>query len=190
MRVGVENVYEFEPQGVGSCNQAAGCVSLISGGGSEHESAFMDASSSGNDAFFLTAQQLFPTDKDTNFDIYDARVCGAEGCIQPPSPPSPACNGESSCRSGGAPGTPSFAPAASSTFSGPGNPSGQVLPKKEEKPKTKPLTRAQKLSKALAQCRKRYKHSRHKRMVCERQAKRTYGAKHATTHSKKKTKKK
>ena len=39
------------------------------------------------------------------------------------------------------------------------------------------VTRAQKLAKALAACRKRYKHSRTRRQACERKARRTYGAK-------------
>src|SRR5262249_26343878 len=30
LNVGVENVYEYEPQGIGSCGQASGCVALIS----------------------------------------------------------------------------------------------------------------------------------------------------------------
>ena len=46
--------------------------SLISSGTSEHESAFLDASASGNDAFFITAQPLVASDHDTNFDVYDA----------------------------------------------------------------------------------------------------------------------
>ena len=45
--------------------------------------------------------------------------------------------------------------------------------------KTKKLTRAQKLSKALAVCRKRYSHSRSRRAGCEAKARRTYAAKTA-----------
>jgi hypothetical protein len=52
--------------------------------------------------------------------------------------------------------------------------------KAEEKPKTttKPLTRAQKLKKALAACKKLKKKS--KRHACEVQAKKKYGAKKST----------
>jgi len=55
-------------------------------------------------------------------------------------------------------------------------------------------TRAQKLKKALQQCRKRYKHSKHKRVVCERQARKRYAptlkealasCRHAHQHAKK-----
>jgi hypothetical protein len=180
--VGVENVYEYEPQGVGSCQQAGGCVSLISGGGSEHESAFLDASSSGSNVFLLTPQQLVSSDHDANLDVYDARECGEAGCVpQPPPPPAP-CSGES-CRSVSPPSAPAYQPGATSTFSGPGN-AGTHVVEGEQKKTTKPLTRKQKLAKALAMCRKRYKHSRHRRVVCERRANRAFGAKRASTHTK------
>ncbi len=181
-QVGVENVYEYEPQGVGSCQLAGGCVSLISAGGSEHESAFLDASSSGSNAFFLTSQQLLSSDHDLNFDVYDARECGEAGCLpQPPPPPGP-CSGES-CRSVSPPSAPVYQPGATSTFSGPGN-AGTHVVEGEQKKKTKTLTRKQKLARAVALCRKRYKHSRRKRVVCERRANRAYGAKRASTHTK------
>ena len=82
---GKEDVYEYEPQGLGSCAQRPGCVALISSGESEHEAAFLDASESGNDVFFLTSQPLVAADHDTSFDVYDARVCSeASPCITPP----------------------------------------------------------------------------------------------------------
>ena len=178
--VGVENAYEYEPQGVGSCQQAGGCVSLISGGGSEHESAFLDASSSGSNVFFLTSQQLISSDHDSNLDVYDARECGEAGCVPPPPSPETPCSGES-CRSVSPPSAPVYQPGATSTFSGPGNTGTRVV---EEPKKTKTLTRKQKLAKAVALCRKRYKHSRRKRVVCERKANRAYGAKKASTNTK------
>jgi hypothetical protein len=45
--------------------------------------------------------------------------------------------------------------------------------------KTKKLTRAQKLSKALKACRKKFKHSRGKRASCEKQARKHFGARKA-----------
>ena len=80
------DVYEYEPTGVASCDSpSGGCVALISGGSSPEESAFLEATASGNDVFFLTAAQLLPQDTDTAFDIYDARVCGGESpCLTPP----------------------------------------------------------------------------------------------------------
>ncbi|HYM45496.1 MAG TPA: hypothetical protein VES65_04960, partial [Solirubrobacteraceae bacterium] len=46
--------------------------------------------------------------------------------------------------------------------------------------KTKKLTRAQQLNKALAACRHKYKRSRAKRAVCEKQARKRYAAKKAS----------
>ena len=54
---------------------------------------------------------------------------------------------------------------------------GGVLPSKDAK-----LTRAQMLAKALAGCKKRFKHARSKRAACERQARKRYGAKKAAAH--------
>jgi hypothetical protein len=178
--VGVEDVYQYEPEGQGSCQAGAvACVSLISSGTDTHESAFVDASASGNDVFFVTSQSLFSTDIDTAYDLYDARAC-SEGspCLTPP-PPAPApCGDEGSCRSTGGGGTPGFGSASSETALGPPSVSRlQTLPfKTTVKTKPKPLTRAQKLKRALAACRKAHRHSKHKRMLCERQAKHKYGA--------------
>ena len=74
--MGVENVYEYEPAGVGGCGgSSGGCVALISSGTSHKESAFLEATPSGNDVFFLTAAQLAPAGHRRRFDIYDAREC-------------------------------------------------------------------------------------------------------------------
>ena len=53
-------------------------MSLISSGTAEQESAFLEASENGDDAFFITAQPLVAADHDTNYDLYDARVCTSE----------------------------------------------------------------------------------------------------------------
>ena len=44
--------------------------------------------------------------------------------------------------------------------------------------KAKKLTRAQKLKKALASCRKRFKHSKGRRASCEAKARKLYGPLH------------
>ncbi|HME02236.1 MAG TPA: hypothetical protein VKG38_04300, partial [Solirubrobacteraceae bacterium] len=67
-QVGVESVYQYEPSGIGSCTKQEGCVALISSGTSEQESAFVDASVGGEDAFFVTSQPLVARDRDTNYD--------------------------------------------------------------------------------------------------------------------------
>jgi hypothetical protein len=104
---GTEDVYEFEPPGVGDCAEqsstfspvSGGCVALISSGTSGEESAFLDASESGDDIFFLTGSQLTSADIDGVLDIYDARVgggelaaiapvdCEGDACQQPAVPP-------------------------------------------------------------------------------------------------------
>jgi len=174
-QVGNENVYEYQPGGLGSCQTVGGCVGLISSGTSEHESAFLDASTTGNDIFFVTAAPLTSQDVDGNFDVYDAHVCeAASPCPPPPpAPPSP-CNGEE-CQ---APYTAGHSFPTSGTV--PPNASGnvvgqtQVLASKQAvKPTAKPLTRAQKYAKALKACRKLKKKS--KRRACEKQAKKKYG---------------
>jgi hypothetical protein len=105
---GTGDVYEYEPPGVGDCSTASpiyssssgGCVSLITSGTSKEESAFLDASESGDDVFFLTQAQLSKRDIDTALDVYDARVdggepepiepviCEGDGCQLPAVPPS------------------------------------------------------------------------------------------------------
>ncbi len=183
---GKEDVYQYEPAGVGGCEHGPGCVALISSGTAKRESAFIDASPSGNDVFFITDQQLVSSDQDNAYDLYDARVCTeASPCITPKPPPPPPCSNEEQCRS---PQTPQsgFGSPLSATFSGPGN-TGTVetLGLKESKPPRK-LTNAQKLANALKACRHKYKGSakKNKRAACERQARRTYGKK-AAKHAKK-----
>jgi DNA-binding beta-propeller fold protein YncE len=175
-----ENVYEYEPTGLGSCESSSGgCVALISSGNSDRESAFLEATPSGNDVFFLTAALLLPQDTDTAFDIYDARVCTqASPCLTPPSPAPPGCSTADGCR----PASPSqqapIGPSGSATFSGAGNivpPPPAKQGNKGVKTTSKPLTRAQKLSKALKACKKQ--HSKKKRKACEAHAKKLYGPK-------------
>jgi hypothetical protein len=68
------DVYEWEAAGVGDCTRSPGCVGLISGGRGEG-GAFLDASESGDDAFFLTAESLVGVDPGS-IDVYDDRVGG------------------------------------------------------------------------------------------------------------------
>jgi hypothetical protein len=125
---GVEDAYEFEPAGVGDCTEirtsfvvdSSGCVSLISSGTSSEGSAFLDASESGGDVFFLTPAQLSPLDTDSTLDIYDAHECShGEDCSIPVSAPVPACEGDA-CQSPGVP--PEDPTPGSLTYQGPGNP--------------------------------------------------------------------
>jgi hypothetical protein len=128
---GKRDVYQWEAAGTGSCatesptfvESSKGCLSLVSSGQSPDNSAFLDASPSGEDVFFSTSEGLVEQDYGL-IDVYDARVGG--GYPPPPEPPA-ACEGEA-CQ--GPPATPNDATPASSTYRGAGNVA-------EEKPKAK-----------------------------------------------------
>jgi hypothetical protein len=123
---GVQDVYEWGQQGVGSCQGSSesfspasgGCLYLVSSGRSPEKSFLADASASGNDVFFFTDQPLVGQDQDGLVDVYDARVGGGLAAQNPPAPPAP-CEGEG-CRpmAGGA---PVFGAPVSATFAGAGN---------------------------------------------------------------------
>jgi hypothetical protein len=105
-----ENVYEYH----------AGHVYLLSDGRDtahnevESDVTLLGTDSTGQDAFFTTADPLVPQDIDTEVDVYDARVGGGY-----PPPPQHVCTGDE-CK--GAASAPPPAPiAASVTFTGPGN---------------------------------------------------------------------
>jgi hypothetical protein len=170
---GLEDVYEYESGGVGSCTDAAGCVGLISSGKSGEESAFLDASESGDDVFFLTSARLVGQDVDGELDVYDARVCTASSpCLASVSASSPvSCASGDSCRGSGSPGSGVFGAPSSTAVSGAGN----IAAAAPVKPvvKARRLSRAQKLASALRSCRKKAK--RRRRVSCEARARRTYG---------------
>jgi sugar lactone lactonase YvrE len=168
-----QDVYEYEPSGVGSCESAQGCVNLMSSGSSSEESALLDASENGGDVFFLSAAQISGADKDNAFDVYDAHICSEGGCPPAVVGSPPPCVSADACRAAPTPQPGAFSAPASSTFSGAGNPTPPAAP--IVKPKAKP-TRAQQLAKALQACKKKPKR---KRAACERQAHKRYGAKKA-----------
>ncbi len=91
----------------------SGTVHLLSSGRSDADSWFLDASASGDDAFFLTRERLVGWDVDSAYDLYDARVGG--GFPDPPAAPAP-CAGDA-CR-GPAHATPPVVSLASAAFSG------------------------------------------------------------------------
>ena len=163
---------------VGSAISHAGCdvylwhngeVSLISDGNDNSGGVvYMGMSGTGADIFFATPTQLVSQDTDTLGDIYDARIDGGF----PAPTPEPSCSGEA-CQ-GSAPSSPTLGASGTSSFTGGGNvtPGSTSFPPPEA-PKAKPLTRAQKLAKALKQCKK--DKNKKKRTSCEREAKKKYG---------------
>ncbi|HTZ63360.1 MAG TPA: hypothetical protein VMB51_04595 [Solirubrobacteraceae bacterium] len=182
---GRQDVYEYEPQGIGSCGSAPGCVSLISSGNSDHESAFLDASASGEDVFFLTSQALVAGDHDSSYDVYDAHVCSAQApCTEGANGPQEPCASLASCQASyTSPQVPAFSPAGTATASGQGNlvapPAGPGAAVKAVHAK-KPPTRAQLLASALRACKRSHRHARKKRVACERRARKRYGPKKRT----------
>jgi DNA-binding beta-propeller fold protein YncE len=181
---GTQDVYEYEPPGIGGCSEASpsfssrseGCVGLISSGTSREESAFMDASEAGGDVFFLTSSKLVPEDFDTALDIYDAHECTSSSpCIKSAEGPGPPCASEASCKAPPSPQPEIFGAPASATFSGAGNITPPPPVAKSSAIKLKALTRAQKLAAALKACRKQ--HGRNRRAACEKRARSKYGGK-------------
>jgi hypothetical protein len=191
---GTQDVYEYEPPGVGDCSEAlttysarsGGCVSLISSGASSQESAFLDASESGDDVFFLTSARLSAIDVDAARDVYDAHVCtSSEPCIAFAAPQPPPCTTEASCKASPTPQPSIFGAPASATFSGNGNlPAPLPSP---PTPKTPEQIRAEKLAKALRAC--KAKKNKHKRQACEKTARKKYGPKTKAKAKAKKSKK-
>jgi DNA-binding beta-propeller fold protein YncE len=167
---GTQDVYEYEPSGVGSCDEASGCVALLSSGTSSEESAFLDASESGDDVFFITAAQLAGEDEDNALDVYDAHVCSvAPGCAPPRLGAPPPCISSDACRAAPAPQPAIYGQPPSQTFNGQGN---LTTPPAKPVAKPKALTRAQKLAKALKACKK--KRSPRGRAQCEKRARSLY----------------
>jgi hypothetical protein len=147
---GSDKIFEYEN----------GAVQLISGSEGGGEAVFLDASSSGDDVFFATREQLAPSDNDELADVYDARVDGG----LPESAHAAPCQGEA-CQEPFAP-EPSFAAPISESFTGPGN--------LARPPAARP-TRKQLLTRALVRCARM--RSKKKRAACADAAKRRYAPK-------------
>jgi hypothetical protein len=127
---GKPDVYEWERDNIGSCQEPAGCIYLLSGGTSQASSWLIGTSGSGNDVFIVSRAQLTPEDHNETYNVFDARVGGAEPVLPP------ACSG-TGCQ--GVPATaPTFATPASVTFNGVGNyPAGAAETNPTATPKAK-----------------------------------------------------
>jgi hypothetical protein len=189
---GTEDVYEYEPAGIGNCTTSSltfsassdGCVNMVSAGTSAEESGFLDASESGDDVFFLTSSKLVSQDVGGERDLYDAHECSSVSpCVPPVAVAPPACGTGDACKAAPSPQPSIYGAPSSETFSGAGN----VTPTTVGGNVTvKSLTAAQKLSVALKVCRKKAKR---KRAVCEKQARAQFRkARSRETEAKKKGK--
>jgi hypothetical protein len=154
-RNGVSNVYEYE----------AGELHLISSGTAESPSYFYEASADGDDVYLITAQALAEGATSVELAVFDARVDG--GFPAPSKAMSEPCSGES-CS-----GPPSIAPRPPAISSGSISGQGNLEPAVSKPVAVRSLTSAQKLAKALKSC--RAKRNKHKRDVCEAQARKRYG---------------
>ena len=160
----VQDVYEYEPGGLGNCSQAIGCISLISSGRSSSDSNFVNATPNGSNVFFTTRERLVSQDKDSLLDLYDAREGGGFPAVAESVPcAGEACKGLSSTAS-------VFGASSSAALLGNGN-LGAPVPKVVVK---SPPTRAQRLAAALKLCRKKTK--KKQREVCEGRARKKYGS--------------
>jgi len=177
---GVEDVYEYEPNGIGTCRRDAGCVALISSGTGESDSNLLAVDASAKNVFFTTRDRLVPADKDQLTDLYDAREGG--GISTESEAESKECQGETCQGRQSASSLLSEPLPGSLAFSGAGNliaPPPLVNP--SVKPKAKTLTRAQQLARALKACKKKAKRQR---SACEKTARKKYGAKRAKVGAK------
>jgi hypothetical protein len=118
---GANDVYEWEHGHIYLISSGQGGEYGVSGQGGGGiggltGSELVGASSNGDDVFFVTADRLVPQDEESSRAIYDARVGGGF----PYTPPGHGCD-SGQCQGPQTP-APVFAPPASSTFVGVGNP--------------------------------------------------------------------
>ncbi len=162
--MGAEDVYEYEPGGLGDCEGGAGCVSLMSAGREGSDSNFLAIDATGKDVFFTTRDQLVPKDTDELVDLYDAREGG--GIPGDREPVGGGCAGEA-CQAAQSP--PPDSTPGSLTFQGAENSLAKTSG--EGRQKAPALTRAQKLARALRLCARKAKR---KRAACRAQVRRHY----------------
>jgi hypothetical protein len=147
----------------------------VSSGRAAGEAAFIDASATGDDVYFLTGERLVPIDTDTANDIYDARVCQlgttCPGQIQTPPP----CTTVESCRAAPTPAPSIYGTPTSATTTGTGNITPTPTTPKPKPKQTAAQIRAEHLTAALRAC--RHKHPAHTRHTCETSAHHKYGPK-------------
>jgi len=124
---GVEDVYQYEPEGIGSCKREGGCLSLISAGHEPIDSNFLAADEAGKNVFFTSRDQLVLKDRDDLIDLYVAREDG--GIAAETEAVKPPCQGEACVPAIAPPNDPT---PGSSTFEGAGNVDEKKAAKKKK----------------------------------------------------------
>ncbi len=142
----LQDVYEWEARGVGSCAQAGGCIYLVSSGHSAHDDYLYGASDTGDDVFIASSDLLVGADAEQTQSIYDARVGGGFA-----EPLQEGCLGSQICRDpvSAAPSLPT--PASQAT-----GPSGNVA-----KPRRCPRGKRRAKRAGKTRCVKRHRKKRH-----------------------------
>ena len=157
-----QNVYEWEADNAGGCEEARGCVQLISDGRDLTETntissvALLGSDASGENVFFATADRLTPSDTDSQRDYYDARRYGGFPKAAEPS----ICETADGCHPGGSEEGAASQPA-SNGFAGP-----EEGPGHPQKPKGCPKGKVRR----HGHCVKKPHHKRHGRHKHRRQA--------------------
>jgi hypothetical protein len=152
------DVYEYDTD--------TSALHLISSGHDPSDSYFMAASPSGDDVFFITRERFVGWDRDGGYDLYDARTPHPDAGFAEPPLAAVDCDG-SACQGSltGPPSGPSFGSSLLTTST------GNAVP--VSKKTSKPLSKAQKLRKALKACKS--KHGKAKRKKCESAARKRFG---------------
>ena len=160
----IEDVYESEPNGLGSCASAQGCVTLISPGSARSTPTSSrwaaKAEKKAPTSSSPPAKSWCPIDTDELIDVYDARVGG--GFASETETTRPECQGEA-CQP--SPNPPAETTPASAAFHGAGNleeggKSAPRCPKGKRKVKSRGKTRC--VAKHHKKKHKRH-HKRHRR---------------------------
>ena len=115
---GFNSVYEWQADGTEACNQAQGCVYLISDGHDTNGkgATLVGVSPTGADVYFQTSDQDLLSDTNTQTTVYDARVEGGF----PAATESTECHGDP-CQGEKSPAPTATGPATPN-FHGPENP--------------------------------------------------------------------
>jgi hypothetical protein len=141
---GLEDVYEWEQAGAGTCGTSntnysavsGGCVYLLSSGTGSNGSWIAGASEDGSSVFIVSNDSLTPQVIEASQQVYDARIGGGFPYVAPVY----GCD-SGQCQGPQTPAPSLLAPPPSATFVGLGNPtpetSVKVKPKVEKQTKHK-----------------------------------------------------